>query len=1071
MQPTAGKRKSGGQTGHLTPSNFFVINDESDWQRWLCIVSSYFVKPKIINSISINKNDNRYYATISVLDRKYCGLLDSGATVSVISKSFYDKLKLLGMSAHDCPREIVSTADGSKHAISLEIYLPVCFSRNYHVVSFFVMDNLNHDIILGMNFFKSFGISLTLQNMEDQDISSDYNYEIAEISINSALVSREFLTHQEENRLQKLIDEMKSDIGIGLGRTNLIEHKIETGDESPVKQRQYPFAPPIMKELEAEISDMLKQDVIEPSYSCWQSPVLLVKKSNGKNRLCLDSRQLNRITKKDSYPLPRVSAILDNLKNAKFLTTIDLKSAFWQVPLEESSKEKTAFGLAGKGLYQFKVMPFGLSNASQTQQRLMDRLFPIEHEGNVFTYLDDIVLVNSNFDDHLDSIRHVKDQLKVAGLTVNMEKCVFARPSLKYLGYIIDKDGLRTDPDKVNAILNYPRPGTYTELKRFIGLASWYRRFVENFAIVAAPLHDLTKGTNKSKTLKWTVEAEVAFVKLKTLLTNSPVLRVPDFDKEFSVQCDASNKGIGAVLTQSYDGGERPVAFASRKLSDRETRYSASERELLAVIHAVEQFRPYVEGSHFKVISDHSALQWLHKNKDPHGRLARWAMKLQQFNYEIVHRKGKDNTVPDALSRSIPEEINIIEITPEDKDDWYRRLEEEVRQGLHTNDWEISNNQLWKYLKLKEFPDVKYDWKLVVLESLRLDVLKECHDHPTSGHFGVKKSITKTRQHYYWPSLIKDVKKYVRECEICAKYKSSQLPPSGMMGKHRTVTEPFQILSLDLMGPFPRSRQGNTMLLVISCWFSKFCLLFPLRNGKAANITRIIEEQVFLVFGAPNVIICDNGKQFVSSQFKDLAVNYGVDLWYTPYYHPQANPTERVNKVIGTAIASYIGENHKDWDKNIPQIGHALRTAVHEVTRKTPSYLLFGRETSVLKPKNIRFDENEHINFNRDEYEKNLALKKSLHENVSNHLRKSYEKNKTKYDLRHRHCDYKVGDMVWKRTKYLSNAGKGFMSKLAPKFEKGIIVEKLSTDVYNIKSLRGKDLGNWHSSDIKGLVL
>ncbi|CAG9122098.1 unnamed protein product [Plutella xylostella] len=410
-------------------------------------------------------------------------------------------------------------------------------------------------------------------------------------------------------------------------------------------------------------------------------------------------------------------------------------------------------------------MPFGLCNASQTQQRLMDRLFPPQFEGKVFSYLDDIVLVDSNFESHIASLKWVLEQLKMAGLTVNMEKCQFARSSLKYLGYIVDKDGLRTDPDKVGAILNYPKPSTFTELKRFIGLASWYRRFVPNFAMVAAPLHDMTKGGKKGKTVTWTNEAEKAFMNLKTALTSTPVLKVPDYSKEFSIQCDASNYGVGAVLIQAFDGTEMPIAYTSRKLTDRECKYSASERELLSVLHAIEQFRPYVEGSHFKVITDHSALQWLHKNKDPHGRLARWAMCLQQFDYEVTHRKGKDNIVPDALSRALPEEISVIEITPSDKDDWYKSIEKGISEGSASSDWEINQQQLWKYLPLKQFPDENYSWKLVIPEKLRNQVLKECHDDPTSGHLGMKKSINRTRQHYYWPSLIQDVKNYVRKCQ------------------------------------------------------------------------------------------------------------------------------------------------------------------------------------------------------------------------------------------------------------------------------------------------------------------
>lgn len=942
------------------------------------------------------------------------------------------------------------------------------------MVQFYVMNNLKHDLIFGMNFFETFNLTIDCSNSHETFPSQIIKgkpivSEIFALEADSFVKSRSELNDHESEQLNSLIDEMKSSIGNGLGRTDLIEHRIQTGDHLPVKQRQYPFSPPIMKELDEEIQDMLEQDVIEPSYSAWRSPVLLVKKASGKNRLCLDSRQLNKVTKKDSYPLPRVQTVLDNLRNAHYLSTIDLKSAFWQIPLEDSSKEKTAFGLPGKGLFQFKVMPFGLSNASQTQQRLMDRLFPPEFEGKIFSYLDDIVICNTTFDEHLKSLRWVKDQLKNAGLTINLEKCQFARPSLKYLGYIVDKFGLRTDPDKVSAILNYPKPNTYTELKRFIGLASWYRRFVENFALVAAPLHDLTKGGKKSSLLVWNNEAEMAFSKLKTALTTTPVLSCPDFSREFKIQCDASNKGIGAVLIQEIDTVEKPIAYISRKLSDRESNYSTSERELLSVIYAVEEFRPYVEGSHFKVITDHSALQWLYKTKDPHGRLARWAMRLQSFDYEIIYKKGKDNIVPDALSRAITEEIEVIEIKPEDKDKEYKDIEEAVAKGDMKEDWSIDHGILWKYLKLKQFPNENDSWKMVIPETLQEKVLKECHDDPTAGHFGMKKTINRVRQRYYWTSLIKDVKEYVRKCETCAKHKVSQQPPSGLMGKQRHVTEPFEVVSMDLMGPFPRSRSGNTMLLVVTCWFSKFALLYPLRNGKASNIVKIVEEEIYLLFGVPKVAICDNGKQFVSNQFKELAAKYDCKIWYTPFYHPQANPTERVNRVIGTAIASYVNDNHKDWDKYIPHIGHAIRTSVHEVTGKTPSYLFFGRETTTQGRHKMVLEEDTPLTFDRQKYEDDLKLRNDIYRDINDRLKQAYDTNSRHYNTRRRVCDYQVGDLVWKKTKHQSCASRNFMAKLAPKYEKAVIVKKLSTDVYMLSSLRGKDLGKWHSSDLKRL--
>lgn len=967
------------------------------------------------------------------------------------------------MKAHKSKNLQISTADGSQHEIVEILDVPIVFDNQFHVLPMFVMPNLLQNMILGKDFFDMFGITLKFNSEAITKKSSIETITLKE----PAIISKENLNEQQKLELDTLIEDMKNTIGNGLGRTHLITHTIDTGVSKPLYRKQYNFSPVIKKQIEKELDDMLNKDVVEPSYSSWCSPVLIVKKPNGENRLCLDSRQINKVTKRDTYPLPRVVSTLDNLRNAKYLSTIDLKSAFWQIPLDDTSKEKTAFAVPGRGLYQFKVMPFGLVNASQTQQRLMDKLFH-SVEDNVWAYLDDIIVCSSSFDRHIKLLRQVIKILKDANITVNIDKCRFARASLRYLGYIVDKDGLRTDPDKVTAILNFPRPKNLTELKRFIGLASWYRRFVNKFSEIAAPLHDLTKG---KRPFRWTQEADSAFTKLKTMLTDTPVMACPDYSKPFIIQCDASNIGVGAVLCQSTGNAEQAVAYLSRKLSDREKKFSTSERELLSVVYAIEKFRPYIEGSHFKVITDHSALQWLHNMKDPHGRLARWSLKLQQFDFEIVHRPGKCNVVPDTLSRAAHAnaEINIIEVTEKDKDQWYINKIRQVTSKPSITNWLVKDNVLYKRVQLKQYPTKDKVWKLFVPESLRTEVLKECHNNVIAGHFGIRKTLLRIKQHYFWYNMLGDTKKYIGNCETCAKFKVSQSLPAGLMGQHREVTRPWQIISLDLMGPFPKSKRCNTMLLVVTCWFSKFVLLFPLRTGKADKICSIMNDQ-FLLYGAPEYIICDNGKQFESHLFKDLASKYDIKLWYTPYYHPQSNPTERVNRVVGTMIAAYTkSKKHNEWDINLQEIGHAIRTAVHESTGYTPAYLFFGRETTIssLKLDKLILDPNKPLDHNIGTFLLQLEKRNDIYKKVQNKMRESHANNTRSYNKKRSFVEFKLGDIVWKKTKYLSNANNKFMAKLAPKYEKAIIVDRISTNVYRLHNVFGKDVGIWHVKDLK----
>lgn len=364
----------------------------------------------------------------------------------------------------------------------------------------------------------------------------------------------------------------------GLGRTQLITHRIDTGDSAPIRQRYYRLSPEKQRILLEQVDEMLALDVVEPCESAWQSPVLLVTKKNGQPRFCLDSRKLNSVTKRDAYNLPYISEILDNLRDARFLSSLDLSKAFWQIPIAEEDRDKTAFYVPGRGRLRFKTTALGLTNAPATQQRLVDALLDdIDHR--IFAYLDDIIIVSSSFEEHVSLLLRVLEKLRKANLSVNLEKCEFFKSQLKYLGYVVDANGLRTDPDKVEAILNYTTPTSRKDLKRFLGTATWYRRFVPNFSTVAGPLNRLTSNKKNAPPFKWTEEADVAFKSLKECLVSTPVLSCPNYDLPFQIHTDASSYGVGAMLTQSINGKEHPIAYMSRSLTSAEKNYSITERE------------------------------------------------------------------------------------------------------------------------------------------------------------------------------------------------------------------------------------------------------------------------------------------------------------------------------------------------------------------------------------------------------------------------------------------------------------------------------------------------------------
>ncbi|UYV77687.1 K02A2.6-like [Cordylochernes scorpioides] len=389
--------------------------------------------------------------------------------------------------------------------------------------------------------------------------------------------------------------------------TSTVKHKINTGDQSPIKQRPYRVAPSERRLIQDEVNKMIENHIVKPSESPWSSPVILVRKKDGTWRFCVDYRRLNKITKKDVYPLPRIDDALDSLAGSSYFSTMDLRSGYWQIEVDEKDREKTAF-ITPDGLYEFQVMPFGLCNAPATFERMIDSVLGSLKWNMCLCYLDDIVVYAPTFEEHLRRLQLVLSCIQKAGLSLNHKKCLFGSRRIKILGHLVDANGIHPDPDKVEAVSKFPRPRNISELKSFLGLCSYYRRFIENFADKARSLHDLLKT---EKQFYWDAAQEKAFEVLKTALISEPVLGHFDESTDTHLHTDASGHGIGAVLLQIQGGKERPIAYASRSLTKAENNYSTTEKECLAVVWSISKFRPYLFGRPFPVVTDHHSLCWL----------------------------------------------------------------------------------------------------------------------------------------------------------------------------------------------------------------------------------------------------------------------------------------------------------------------------------------------------------------------------------------------------------------------------------------------------------------------------
>lgn len=483
--------------------------------------------------------------------------------------------------------------------------------------------------------------------------------DLTDVEIDSLLTDNlsklrlDHLNHEERVTINKLCEEYKDIFyceELPLTFTNQVKHHIRTTNEDPIYIKPYRQAPAQAEEIKRQVEKLLKDNVIQESHSPWSAPVHLVPKkadASGKvkYRMVIDYRRLNDITIDDKYPLPNICDLFDKLGKSNYFTTLDLASGFHQIEMFDT--EKTAFSTQN-GHYEFLRMPFGLKTAPATFQRTMDSVLRGLQGIHCLVYLDDILIYSNGLVEHIKKLRAVFDRLRETNLKVQLDKSEFLRREVQYLGHTLTKDGLRPNNDKIQAVLKYPMPQTQTEIKRFLGFVGYYRRFIKDFSKITQPL---TACLKKGKKVVIDQKYTESFEKCKELLINAPILQYPDMTKPFVLTTDASEVAIGAVLSQGPIGGDKPIAYASRTLTDTEKRYSTIERELLAIIWATKHFRPYLYGHKFDIYTDHRPLVWLYQLKEPNSKLTRWRLRLQEYDFCVIYKNGKQNVNADALSR------------------------------------------------------------------------------------------------------------------------------------------------------------------------------------------------------------------------------------------------------------------------------------------------------------------------------------------------------------------------------------------------------------------------------------
>ena len=657
--------------------------------------------------------------------------------------------------------------------------------------------------------------------------------------------------------------------------------------------------------IQEEIDKLLENGMIQPSQSAWSSPVVVVNKKNGSKRLCIDYRELNKVTKKDGWPIPRIDEILEGLNGASWFTALDLRCGYWQIPIAKEDMEKTAFIFDRKS-YEFKVMPFGLCNAPATCQRTMTTVFDDVLKKFVMVYLDDVIVYSRSFEEHITHVNEVFQRLSKANLRLNKEKCIFFRRELPFLGHIVNEKGILMDPKKVEAVRNMPAPKNIRQLRAFIGLVSYYRKFIKDFARIAAPLHELTK---KSIRFVWAIDQQHAFEELKHCITSKPVLLdYPNFESKFIVTTDASNVALGAVLSQMVDGEEHPICYLSRVLNKAERNYSTTERECLAVIFAIKQLKYYLLERKFELRTDHkSLLSIVGKQDELEGKLARWAMKLREFDYDIVHKPGKENIVADALSIQIT--VSDDESQPVETEKVDKNKNESVNNKNKPNNVGKTNialdsdakmlskeNELRKEVgkpkvKDQDFYKKKHNGKFVKVLSSREEIeeaMKQAHDG--RSHFGINSVFNYLNDRVWWPTMFQDIKEWIKSCQECQLYKPiKRVKAEG----HIEVGEIFDRFGFDFIGPMTESKKGSKYILVATEYLTKWPIARAVPVANAETVATFIYEEIIYNYGCPKTILTDQGTHFRNKLVDSLCEIMKSKHHVSSPYHPQTNGLTR----------------------------------------------------------------------------------------------------------------------------------------------------------------------------------
>ena len=927
------------------------------------------------------------------------------------------------------------------------------------------------------------------------------SYDSAEL-MKSKIDSNEIVINRNLNSIQK--EEINSILiefsdvfafdSRNIGNCRILEHTIDTGDNPPVNAHPYRASRSQKDFIEKQIIEWLEMGIIVPIHSEYSSPVVIVPKKEidpetGRNaqRLCIDYRSLNRIMKSDHYPLPRIDDILSMLSHCEYYTPLDCNQGYLQIFITDNDIRKTAF-ITHQGLHAFLKMPFGLKNAPATFQRCVDRILGESKYKCAIGYLDDILVYSKTFEEHKQHLRTILSKVRDSGLTLKPSKCCFAMNSIIYLGHLINKEGIKMDPERVKAIKQFPIPQNLTQVRSFLGLAGYHRQFVKDWSKIAEPLSRLTK---KSVNYYWGPDQDKAFNKIKDIMTTEPLLIHFDPERETQLKTDACGYAIAAILEQKVDGKFKPVTYISRMMTDTEQRnFCISEKECLAIVYATNKLKPYLDGIKFKVITDHSALKWLKSKKDLSQRLILWGLHLQKFDFEVEYKSGKKHKDCDALSRNpvdppSSEEDNMtyysfiasrepIKFSKESLAEMQRQdpIFGKIHRAVSLNENITEEYEQYSLVGELLYYSCEIKGRDKLLFCLPVELLFETiysyHDDSYGGHLGFDKTYEKLRNRFHFPNLMTITELYCQSCVDCATGTSQTVSKSGLMIPINTEG-PAQVFALDWLGPFMESLSGNRWILVGTDLFTKWAIAKAYKLDQSEQVVDFYLNNIVCNFGVPRLILTDRGRQFISKISKGIFNAMGSCTVTTTAYHPQCNgQTERFNKTLSQMLKKFITKDCKAWDQGLSQLVFGYNSSVHKTTGYTPFYLCHGYEPYLPADSNLKVIRDSFPII--DDFVDNLT--QNLHKAwkiAFQNIKKCGTYNKSMYDEKRREMIFSVGDTVWC---HYPKRIVGTSSKLIHQYRGPYeIIEKTSPVNYKIRSLKGKEtLDKVHVSRLKRCV-